>query len=249
LAQYLSFIVLPALMVFGKYLNKRKKIVVILLITVQLLLTWSATGIIRVILLFVAILIFSKKMTTMAKILVVIALCVFGYLLIAGLSSFLRGTYLSNMIMATVASLRRGQDIPISFIDRAVLLFLLENFSMNWQSVFGYGFGGEGIYHDRLLPADIVRQIAANKRFGFSINSLLAKFLVYGGIIGVVLYFITIYNAMRESDKLSEGGILKGIIFSTFLFEFIGMAAFSMTEIWFWLAYVDARSLQISRSV
>lgn len=247
LAQYLSLIIFPALMVFGQHLQRKRKGILVLLMATQLLLTWSTTGIVRIVMVIASVLIFSKDISIWTKSLIVFALCALGYLANVFLNRAFEGNYVSMMIATTVGLLRAGQTAPISFVDRAIFVFVLTNLSLSWRSILGYGFGGEGIYHDKILTKDVAELIAANKQFGFSINSLWAKFLVYGGIIGIAIYIAVVMNAMRESDRLEKGSILKGVIFSIFLSESIGMAAFNITEIWFWLAYVDARSLQYRR--
>lgn len=248
LGQYLVFVILPLLLVYRKNMSRLHLLFVLSLILIQLVLTYSSTAFIKLILLLIGFLFLSSKISVSNKVFILIVSAAFTFGMYYYLFELDIDNYMQRVITESLSA-ESIEDMPLTVIDRLILLYILSNFHINIGSFFGYGLGGEAINYTKFLTPDISSLILSVKEFGFSINSFYAKILVNGGMIALSLYIWLIYITFMSIKKVQGDNILKSVLFAIFSYMLIGMANFSMIEIWFWIAFVDAEYVKFKKSL
>jgi hypothetical protein len=120
-----------------------------------------------------------------------------------------------------------------SFIDRffgfAGPLSQLSGFH-GW---FGYGFGGDTVYFDRLFDEETAAAIREVKGEILSISSLQGKMLMYGGVAGYVLYLYAWKRSLFQVPRAHIARVMIPTIFASSLFS---LGPLFLPYVWFWLS-------------
>lgn len=246
LGQYLVFLILPSLVLFKKHFSRWEYLIIFSLLMLQLMLTYSTTAMIKIILIIIGVLFFTKKITFLSKLMMFAITLLLLFSLFYYINYINDNNYMSMMLNATMSALEGGR-IPLSILDRASFWVILYYIQPSIHMFFGYGIGGDAINYMNIFPENIAMQIMTVKQFGFTINSFFGKLLVYGGIFAILLYFVVFYKAYKALSKQPQYEFLKAVLFAIFCYETMGMGVYTMVEIWFWLAFIDAKNIVYNR--
>jgi len=244
--QFLAFIVWPTLFLLRNRLPRVKYYVLILLWLVSLLLTFSTTSVVRLFFVIFGILFFSKNITLKMKIrvvFVVLLLVITVYFYVFVINS---NNYMANIVRFIIAASKNEGffESSVSISDRAVLFLLLRKTQLSLRWFFGHGLGAEALEYQRLLPASISDRILSQKQFGYYIASLYGKIFVGGGILGLAVLLWLLMKFLRKCSYFKNLDVITGVLFGVIAYGMIGLGAFPMVELWYWLAYADSELLK-----
>ena len=251
----LVLIYLPFFMLYKPYYSKIKFFLIITSFFIVLLLTFSSTAFVKFI--FYAFLLLLITMSFGTLILIISIILV----LIVVLIYLFPDNYAVIMIQAVINNINLKnlnfdyKYLPVSFTDRgSFLIFLLNISNLKFfttdrfvELFFGNGLGADRKFLDYLPPV-VAKQILSVKFFGSYITSFLGRIIAYGGVIGIVLYLIFFFSAVKTIEKLNLDKNSKVILYSslfTLLFSCsFDLAPFQEISLWFWLAYIDGLLLR-----
>jgi len=147
-----------------------------------------------------------------------------------------------------------GQTVTFSSRAFSVLGILLNPFSYNFV---GYGLGGTSTYLSEAIPPEFQTDILKVTWEDMPrLNSFIAQFFVENGFIGLSLFVLTIFFAIKEAKysqiKLAEEKVTDYFlkIFPAVLLAFIvgaivgSFSSYMCPYLWFWLALIDSRYLK-----
>ncbi len=234
LAEFEAFICIP--MVYLSIKSRVKQRVLLIMAAITVLLTFSTTGILRVILFYIGIAFSDKEKRKRVIGLIII---------IIGLLSFYisrQDNYMSNMIKMTIGALRNGQALTKSLTDRTAFFDYI-NMAVRNRNYFGFGVGGEA-YETLIASQKQLDIIKAEKMWGMSIVSMPAKFLVYCGLFGLALFLGVYYCYFLRRSWNTCGPIVFSVFFAIGVYMFVGLSSFSLPYFWFWAAYLSVRSMR-----
>ncbi len=98
---------------------------------------------------------------------------------------------------------------------------------------FGYGFGGDTVYFNRLFDEETAAAIREVKGEISSISSLQGKMLMYGGVVGYALY---LYAWKRSLFKVPQAHIARVITPTIFVSSLFSLGPLFLPYVWLWLA-------------
>ncbi|MFY7651355.1 MAG: hypothetical protein ACOVQE_01575 [Chitinophagaceae bacterium] len=242
LAEYIVQIIFGSIYIYTGLPNHSKKITNYGLLfyaflgVLLILITSSGTGVIRIILLVLGIFLFETNKQLKR---IILAVFLILSMLAALFFYFMQDVYLVNI----VSSLPESRDEISSFVDR--YYSFVGPFSKSLQSkvLLGYGLGGDSIYFNEFYPNEFIEIVQSVKNGGFSLVSFWGKIYVFTGVIGMLIWGTIIYNAFKKARIYSFTLKIRAIIFSIFIYGFIGGGAFLFVHTWFWLAVLDGLGL------
>lgn len=242
-AEYMVFIVFSILLMKGVF-SDRKSINMLLIIAsvIAFMSTFSATGIIRLVLLSIGLVIFVGGVKLrLYFILLLVLILTSSFIFISTNES----SYMSVMIFSLYNTLVDGTGVfSTSVVDR-FFSFVFPLMGLFSSSVFiGYGFGGDSIHYAEYMPPVYSAVVTDIKSFGYSTTSLLGKVLVSSGFIGLFLYMFVFNIAFRLLKNKSQYNAVKAVIFAMLVYGCMGLGVFYAIYIWFWLAFVDSRIIR-----
>lgn len=243
LAQYLAFIIIPTIMLHYRYLSKKNLYLLVFIISIVAVLSFSSTFFIRLFLIFIGLAIFSRSI--IIKFLVIFVIALFVLILLYLLPILFEGNYITHMIGITINASTEGGQQSGSLIDRGsffIMLYqLFSTMNFNIMTFIGYGFGGDTLYYTNFIPEEIAIVILKFKNF-YSTTSFAGKIFIFSGIFGFCIYLYFVLITFRVVNKVFNNPyIIKSILFAVFMYTTFGLGPFTFLEFWFWLAYVDSR--------
>ena len=130
-----------------------------------------------------------------------------------------------------------GELLTGSFIDRFFGMIGPLSMLDHWQAWFGFGFGGDTVYFNKVFEVDTANAIRETKGDLVSISSLQGKLLMYGGVIGYGLYlsvWLTAWAFVRHSN------FLRTMLLSVFVASLFSLGPLFLPYTWLWLAAASA---------
>lgn len=171
--------------------------------------------------------------------------------------SFFIHLFPSNYAVAQIHSLLSG-NWTVSIIDRfySTVGPVIRLFSS--YTSLGYGLGGITTHFSEVVPAFAQPAIASVRWEAMpNLGSLIGRVLAETGLMGLLLFAMIIFISVRElkyicresTDRL-EIFFLKVARLSLFAFlvgSAIGHGSFALPYLWFWLAVIDSRYINLKR--
>lgn len=235
LGYYLSLLVLPY--VFISNTRALIKIALILMVFVNLILTFSSTGFYALFLLFLSILFISKNKKYIYFLLMSSLVALMTYILP------IEFNYMNKILGALYVGLfENAQTLGslYSFTDRFQLIYIFPHLVFDIEDIsdlvfliFGRGLGSEREFFYDIFP-EILHYLPTIK-LGSLLTSFHSKILVYGGVIIYIMFLFYFIKIIKE--LISVNKTLSGIILGILLSSFSMLGVFTMPIIWFWLAF------------
>lgn len=225
-----------------KMLSNKKLFFFFIIGLLIIILSSSGTGLIRLILLIMGIVIFedSKKFKIIFLSAMTLVFIGIGYFFYASPES-----YLTHLLV----SISIDKDQSASFVDRYYsFIGPISNIFESKISI-GYGLGGDSIYYKEFYPNQFIELIKLVKDGGFNIVSFWGKILVYTGIAGMIIWGVIVFKAFSIIKKIKPYYKIGAILFCIFIYGFVGSGAFLLVYIWFWLAVVDFIYISKSKKI
>ncbi|MFZ6864745.1 hypothetical protein ACO0K7_19150 [Undibacterium sp. Ji67W] len=237
LAEYISFVIFPVLMMQYQ-LQEKTSFKFYLLIGLSLMVfgaTASGSGAIRLICVAIGYTFFSKARQLGFYILALVA--AFGIYLYYFAAE---DNYAKLMITYTLFAFDSGAEQTASVTDRGVLFLIFDAF-FSIKHFLGFGFSAEATEFNQFMPLDLVTAILDVKQNGFSLSSLAAKILVAVGIPGLFGYFYFFWGRLIfTAHKFQAGRFVSPVLFAMCIYSTIGLPVYSDIYIWFWLGILEA---------
>jgi hypothetical protein len=235
-AAYIVIVILPFLIVYRGLL----KPLILLIIGISFLWTFSATGLILLFLFSVFGIIFGFKRKHM------FALVLIGFILF--ILNFI--IFTNTQIARHLSTLFTG-SLSISIIDRFYSTFgpFLKFFSS--LNIVGYGLGASSFYLSEIIPKDLYFQIITVRWKELpSLGTLIGRVFVETGLIGLILFFLIFLSGYIQINKLIKYENVEtlktyyksfklGFLLSFISFFFV-FGSFHLPYFWFWLALIDS---------
>lgn len=239
--RYLVFLVLPSLIIFRNQINKKSFYFNLFFFVILLILTYSTTSFVKLLEILFAYLIFSN-VNIKSKIQIILSTILFIFLLLFYFFYINPNNYLYIMTNYVLLGLMGKNVLPTTLTYRLNFWYALLNLKVNFETVFGYGFGGDSIYYSLILPKKIVEEHLLMNPYGIvEMASFWGKILVYGGLIAIVI-FTLIYNELFKILKyLSKYGFIKYVLIAIIIDGTINNGQFIEITTWFWLAFIDSK--------
>ncbi len=247
-AVVIAFVLLPLLF----YLHQRgtrRGLVLLLLLIVLIAFAWtfSIVGVLLILCLAFAGFLLGPKRTFFAKIGLFFLAAMVGVLVL----------FPSNQILRHARSLVLRQS-NVSFTDRyygTVGPFMM---SYSTLTMFGYGLGGTVSHFEDVLPKEVQAAVASVKWKALpNLSTLVGRIFAETGAIGFALFCLILGVGFREyqqtlrrardpDDQLFLLTSRLGLI-ATLASVAVAVGSFHMPYLWFWLAVIDARYIEVSR--
>ena len=227
LADYLVWIVFPA--VFLASVGRFSLTMVLPATSAALFVTYSTTGYIKAFLL-AAIWALRRRSLVLMFLVIIFSVCSFFVIL-----EYFPESYVSlvlNFMLLTYESTGNLNSTG-SFIDRFYGIAGPVSMLSDARSWLGYGFGADSVYFESMFPASIAEVIRETKGDVPSIASLQGKLLLYGGVIGYLLYLLCWLTAWRSAPS---GHPARVVLPALFVVTFFSLGPFFLPYVWFWLA-------------
>jgi len=244
MADMLVFAFLPACAVADVSVKIRR---LLALVGIALLIaTFSTTGYLKALAAVLVYIYLSGKLVQ--GVISLLFLLVLGYIALNASTD----NYVFTMVgyMFTVYE-QTGQLVTGSFIDR-FFGFVGPLSQLNGlHGLFGFGFGGDAVYFDRLFDEETAAAIREVKNEILSISSLQGKMLMYGGVAGYVVYLYAWKRSLFQVPRAHIARVMIPTIFASSLFS---LGPLFLPYVWLWLvigtcASTDKYLVQCTRSV
>ena len=253
----LALIYFPLFLLYSNFMNRTEKIFLFFSLFLIVVLTFSATTVLKIVFfitLFYLFYLFTTKDFKYTFYTIVPIIAIFSILLFVSFKLF-PNNYLIHMMKYTIENIEKGYEhLPVSFTDRFCFwIFLLNlknlDFSLELLIKFLIGGGlGEELLYLQFLPINIVDQILSVKAFTSYITSFLGRIFSYGGIIGIILYFTFLFFVRKHIKRISstpkEKAIFNAWLITLLFSSTFDLAPFQTVSLWFLPAYIDGLSLK-----
>jgi len=255
----IALIYVPILMLYSKYLSQIKKAFVFLLLSSVTILTFSATTYVKILFFFLFFLFLN---ITRLKLILFYLLCFVSTAYIAYFlfSKYFPDNYFFSMITNVMNNITKGYTyLNVSLTDRfSFWIFLLNLKNIDFDKeillflIIGYGLGADTLFLE-FLPYEVAEQIIGVKKFSSYITSFLARIFFYNGLIGVILYIISIFFMYKKVKYISFSPKEKKMLFcwlATLVFSSsFDLAPFQTVALWFLPAYIDGVALKLKKNM
>ncbi|MFZ8831704.1 MAG: O-antigen polymerase [Thermodesulfobacteriaceae bacterium] len=253
----LALIYFPLFLLYSNFMNRTEKIFLFFSLFLIVVLTFSATTILKIVFFIMLFYLFTMKNFKYTFYIIVPIVAIFIILIFVSFKLF-PDNYLIHMMKYTIENIEKGYEhLPVSFTDRfSFWIFLLNlknlDFSMELLIKFLIGGGlGEELLYLEFLPINIVDQILSVKAFTSYITSFSGRIFSYGGIIGIILYFTFLFfvhkNIKRISSTPKEKAIFNAWLITLLFSSTFDLAPFQTVSLWFLPAYIDGLSLKYKK--
>jgi hypothetical protein len=153
--------------------------------------------------------------------------------LIYGVLLLYPDNYIFNLYSLFQVYLDSGTLVGGSFIDRFFGFVGPLRTLGELHGWFGLGLGGDTVYFDRIFDPDTAAAIRNEKGAIASISSLQAKMLLYGGVLGYILYLAAWFTAWRDTPKRHPARFMIPTVLAASLFS---IGPLFLPYVWLWLA-------------
>lgn len=247
LGQFLVFVVLPSILLVRRQVPRY---VLLFLVLTLIFMTFSFTTYVRFIIFLLYLFLFSERFLHKFKIMIIILLITtigFALFFLTFPNSYV--VYQVEKNIQAIFFMNSIEHATASLIDRMQILFIILNFaSLGLNSIIGIGLGFERLYMTVIYPEDVLNTVLSAKQFPSYINSFWGKIILYNGVIGFLIFLYVLYisfRVLRQYCKAkNEIYIIRSTLFAIYTYALIGLAPFQSTELWFWLAFIDAYYLK-----
>ena len=244
MADMLVFAFLPACVVADVSVKMRR---LLALVGITLLIaTFSTTGYLKA---FAAVVIYFYLRGKLGRGGIwLLFLLVLGYIAL----NFFPDNYVFTIVgyMFTIYE-QTGQLGTGSFVDRFFGFVGPVSQLNGLHGWFGYGFGGDTVYFDRLFDEETAAAIREVKGEILSISSLQGRMFMNGGVAGYALY---LYAWKRSLFQVPRAHIARVMIPTVFAASLFSLGPLFLPYVWLWLAIgacasKDSHSAQCTRHV
>jgi hypothetical protein len=159
----------------------------------------------------------------------------------------------NNYVIIQMQALLSG-NWTVSVLDRFYSTFGPVVNALSSYVLLGYGLGGTVTHFQEIVPP-VAQSAIAGIRWETMpmLNNLIGRLLAETGLVGLLLFAVTILISLRELRTLyrvlgSKPSALSLKVARLALFAFlvgsmIGYGSFAWPYLWFWLAFIDSRYL------
>jgi hypothetical protein len=250
LGEYLVFIYIPWFLIQKSNIKKVTLSILLGSLFLIILLTFSTTTYIRLLLFIMSYMMFRDSIKAKMKIIFGVALLV----TVIAFTVFYTENYAKSMIMYSIKTGTSLEDQSQSFIDRFsfwIMMFKIKEYAFDINSsnifniLFGSGLGNESNLNEYVSETIYKKILSCKGETASKISNLWGKFYVYGGFFGLTIYFFLCFYIFRSIKNLKADSYEKSILFSimltTFLYQSIGNGYFHTLSNWFFMAYIFSK--------
>ncbi len=240
-AFFLVIILLPIGLVMFSKISKKLGILLLSLIIISFIWTFSTIGLIVLLGLLLGGFLFSKRKSSFILTTGIILLCIGVFVVL----------FPQNYASFQIKRLVLG-DWGVSINTRFYSSFgPFINLFDSYVSI-GYGLGGTATHFREIVP-DIAQQEIASVSWENmpNLNTLLGRIIAETGLIGLLLSFLIFkisFNQVKTTLNLSKSDLEISLLkYSRFVLiaflvgSSIAFGSFVLPYIWFWLAFIDSR--------
>jgi hypothetical protein len=242
LAEYLVLILLASVYVYYKsgynHISKKTLFIFSIVALLVIILTSSGTGLIKLVLFFIGILLFENNSKNK---IILLSIGLFTGALIAIYFLTRENNYLVNVVSVS----KDSSESAASFVDR--YYSFIGPISSLFKSLVavGYGFGGDSIYYNDFYPKNLIEIVQSVKTQEFGIVSFWGKILVFSGFPGLFIWGMIIgqvIKTVRNNRRILLS--VAPVLLSIYLSDFIAAGAFLFIHHWFWMAFIDVENIK-----
>lgn len=226
LADMLVFVFLPALTLIK--VSRQIRLFLVVVGVTLLLLTFSTTGYLKA-LLAVAIYYILQGRVVSGLFKIIISSGLFIAVL-----NFFPDNYVFTIYKFMIYEYEQtGQLGTGSFIDRFYGFSGPISQLSGVHGWLGFGFGGDTVYFDSLFSESNASAIREVKGDIAAISSLQGKMLMYGGVLGYIIYLYAWKRSMTRIPKTHIAKVMIPVVFAGSVFS---LGPIFLPYVWLWLA-------------